>query len=278
MTRPAERRTRKQRSQIPLSSKLEKNLVAYAVAATAAGVGLLAGPPAADAKIVYTPANVVISGKPLPIDLNHDGIVDFFLFHYGFHTTTGGNALVACLDPAKGSMSTYCAASSRGTNARNAFKMVDEWGAAVHPGGKIIGGDKFRSMHSADLGSVVFRTSSHFKPAWRGPWMNGGKGVKNRYLGVKFQIKGRFHYGWARITVTTTSNSFTATLTGYAYETIPGKGIIAGKIKGPKEIETQSPSAALSEPVRPFASLGTLALGSPGLAIWRREESIAAAE
>ncbi len=279
MTRPDERRTTKQRSQIPLSARVEKNLVAYAVAATAAGVGMLAGPPAADAKIVYTPANVLISGKPLPIDLNHDGIVDFFLFHYGFHTTTGGNALLACLNPFNNGTRTVCASSSIATN-HNAFRVVDSagntWGAAVQRGAKIIGGDRFRSLHSADLGSVVFRTSSHQKPLWRGPWINGGKGVQNRYLGVKFQIKDHFHFGWARITVTVQGSEFTATLTGYAYETIPGKGIIAGQTRGPEEVEAQPPSAAVSAPVQQSATLGMLAVGEPGLSIWRRKESAAA--
>jgi hypothetical protein len=49
--------------------------------AGAAGVSALALTLPADAKVVYTPANVQVSGKPLPIDLNHDGITDFFLDH-----------------------------------------------------------------------------------------------------------------------------------------------------------------------------------------------------
>jgi hypothetical protein len=36
-----------------------------------------------------------------------------------------------------------------------------------------------------------------YKPSFRGPWVNHGKGVKNRYLGFKFAIKGKIHYGWA---------------------------------------------------------------------------------
>jgi hypothetical protein len=65
-----------------------------------------------------------------------------------------------------------------------------------------------------------------------------------------------------------------ATLTGYAYETIPNKPIIAGKTRGTDEVsgvEHPSPasfSAADSEP----ATLGLLAMGSPALSIWRRRE------
>jgi hypothetical protein len=65
--------------------------------------------------------------------------------------------------------------------------------------------------------------------AYCGPWL----GVKNRYLGLKFQIRGTSHFGWARLSVVSTENSITsAALTGYAYETVANKPIIAGKTKG----------------------------------------------
>jgi hypothetical protein len=48
-------------------------------------------------------------------------------------------------------------------------------------------------------------------------------------------ISGKVHFGWARVTVTTSGKTFTATRTGYAYETIPNKSIIAGKTKGPND-------------------------------------------
>jgi hypothetical protein len=50
----------------------------YALAAGAAGVGVLALTQPAEAKIVYTPANVHIGvGKHYHLDLNHDGATDF---------------------------------------------------------------------------------------------------------------------------------------------------------------------------------------------------------
>ncbi len=90
----------------------------------------------------------------------------------------------------------------------------------------------------------------------RGPWLN----VSHRYLGLKFIIKGKVHYGWARLNV----QSGVATLTGYSYETIPNKPIIAGKPKGP-DVITLEP-----------ASLGHLARGASGLSAWRTTNSVAA--
>jgi hypothetical protein len=66
------------------------------------------------------------------------------------------------------------------------------------------------------------------------------------------------------------------TLSGYAYETIPNKPIIAGKTKGPEEI-TQTRDAALPATSPQPATLSALAMGAPGLSIWRREETWVAA-
>ena len=67
---------RSARTPSQLSESLHKWLNAYALAASAAGVGVLAQP--AEAKIVYTPAHRLISvGQVAKLDLNHDGIADF---------------------------------------------------------------------------------------------------------------------------------------------------------------------------------------------------------
>jgi len=76
---------------------------------------------------------------------------------------------------------------------------------------------------------------------------------------LKIAIRGKVHYGWAR--VRTHADPWKSrrygTLTGYAYETIPNKPIIAGKTKGPDVIT-----------LRP-ASLGHLARGASAIPAWR---------
>jgi hypothetical protein len=105
-----------------------------------------------------------------------------------------------------------------------------------------------------------------------GPWGN----VTNKYLGLKFLIGGKIHYGWARLTVMGYSS---VTLTGYAYETTVGKPIKAGHTTGPEKSATEEISpTTLTAPVARKATLGLLALGAPGLSIWRREESFGAAQ
>jgi hypothetical protein len=100
----------------------------------------------------------------------------------------------------------------------------------------------------------------------QGPW----KEAHNKYLGLKFEINGEVHFGWARLSVTCfTPAAARVLLTGYAYETVANQPILTGKISGTAE------ESAL---IRPAAShsnvqLGLLALGSAGLVAWRREQT-----
>ena len=120
-----------------------------------------------------------------------------------------------------------------------------------------------------------FRTTNgKTNSAYSRPWANGGKGLKNRYLGLRFVIKGKIHFGWARLNVRDYGHHITATLTGYAYETIPNKPIIAGMTKGTHDSSIEAPNVSLTAPTREPATLGMLALGAPSLAIWRREELV----
>ena len=86
------------------------------------------------------------------------------------------------------------------------------------------------------------------KPSFFGEWAHKGGGIRNRYVGVKFTINSKVHYGWVRFSVSF-PKLLKAVLTGYAYETIPGKGIVAGKTKGPDVTTVQ------------HTTLGELALG-----------------
>lgn len=107
-----------------------------------------------------------------------------------------------------------------------------------------------------------------------GPW----KKAHSRYLGLKFWVKGKIRFGWARLNVNCMyPKAIKATLTGCAYQTIPNKPIIAGKTKGPDEVSVEGANATLTAPTPAPATLGMLAMGSPGLSLWRREESVDAA-
>jgi hypothetical protein len=262
------------RKPVVLSESTQRRLGMYALSATATGVGILAMAQPADAKIIYTPAHAkALFGQPLPVDLNHDGIVDFYLVQEG-HSVE--DRLSVCQYWQSFTDGIFCSQFSRGTNAiRTIDSKGRKFGAALRYGAKIQRGERF-SKGSVLLGGVQQGTGSN--TIWYGPWLNRGKGVKHRYLGLKFKINGRLHFGWARITVATNSDMWTATLTGYAYETIPGKGISAGQTQGRDDGSIGEPEATLTAPTREPATLGALAMGAPGLSIWRRKEWLAAGQ
>jgi len=219
-----------------LSESLHRQLNMYALAASAAGVGMLALAQPAEAKIVYTKAHTVIDAEHpiLDIDLNHDGIVDFRL--------------------AIGAHSSHDLLWAYGFASGNQVwtSRTRSWAAAFPAGVRIgpsSGSDK--PPKGGDLMEAI--SCNHSICHSTGNWLD----VKNRYLGLAFVINGRTHYGWARLSSDIVNRSVRAVLTGYAYETIPGKAIITGRTKG-RNIITVQP-----------ATLGHLARGASVIPAWR---------
>lgn len=263
---------KRQRAQV--ESKLERKLLAYAAVAGAAGVGILAAAQPAEGKVVYTAVNSEIS-PAFALDLNGDGVNDFNLIRWGAATSSAGfDYLQVCHDELL-RLSHQCISSTFDPNASNLVRTTVAGGAAVLPFGANIGpGQQWGGKGVAELmGMHIVRrigSLSTTSQRWLGAWANGGKGVANKYLGLKFKIGNQFHYGWARVTfkINTGISGYTATITGYAYETIPGKAILAGSTSGTAEsAELQMPAS------RDESSLGMLALGSWGLELWRKDES-----
>jgi hypothetical protein len=251
-----------QRSRTPsnLSKSLHHRLNAYALAASAAGVGMLALiPPAecvlsagaalagafvlsepAEAKIVYTKTNVVMACTLwsegcrgyFSFDLNHDRQPDVgFTIREGCITCEG--ELVA--KPAGGN------GIEVGANHSHSYPP---WAAALKAGESIGHAKPFNTCPSDCV--MRWSSSGHTSGYWNY--------AQARYLGVVFLIKGKPHYGWMRIK---NSSDTGGTVTGYAYETIPGKAIKAGRTHG-KDVITVEP-----------ATLGHLARGASAIPAWR---------
>jgi hypothetical protein len=216
----------------------------YALAAGAIGMSVLALTQTAEAKIVYTHAHVIIRGFGgyYKLDLNHDGITDFSI-------TCG------CTQ--------YYGLLSANPAADNGVVGSGKYASVLSPGAQIGSGEAFITG-SAEMENEF---NDH---CYLGNWCN-----VTGYLGLNFMIMGKPHYGWARLSVRVDSSGMTAALRGYAYETIPGKAIIAGRTKGPADREEASgPGASLTNPIPDKrASLGMLALGAQGDPLWRRKES-----
>ena len=237
-----------------LSESTHRQLKMYALAAGAAGVSVMALTEPSAAKIVYTPDHAKMSHVgtfPFALDLNHDGIPDF-TFPTSSFVNSGFFQSAMAVSPV----------------AKNNRAWGDQYASALKAGVRVGVNEKFDNPGNLLMG-LSSGTSGGFH-GFRGPWEGEGKGVKNRYLGLKFVIKGEIHFGWARINFT---NPGYVILTGYAYETIPNKPIITGKTEGPDNASGEESNATLTAPTPEPATLGALAMGAGGLSIWRREDN-----
>jgi hypothetical protein len=229
-----------------LSESLHQRLNAYAIATGAAGMGMLTLAQPGEAKVIYTPANRSIVNHST-LDLNHDHKADFSFTTFRTATTSGGHFDLS-VEP---------------VGTKNRIWGTGASASALASGVRISPNKKKFSYGHYGMGTWRWNWNSI---ASHGPWRN----VTTAYLGFRFEIKGKTHYGWARLFVQGFGEQ--AILTGYAYETIPNKPIITGKTKGEDDssVEPRTP-ASLATPTAQPATLGVLAIGAQGLSIWRRE-------
>ena len=245
-----------------LPEKLEKRLMGYAVAAGAAGVGVLAlaQPAQADtivaqhslnssADIIFTSVSLDLtlsfrtfyshgyhpyhrfSGGAggftrynMPIDLDHNGTPDLVFTGWRSFGLEGGQGN----DYASGMLEVLGPAH----------------GQVVGPGGpvnqKFLMGHYYSIYGRPSLGSV-----------------SGGFPNGNGFIGVQFQINGQTHFGWVGFDAST-GPTFGADVHvwGYAYDTVPNQPILTGQ----------------GAPEPGSGSLVALALGSLGIGLWRRRK------
>lgn len=217
--------------------------------ALATGLGTMVLGVPMEGKVVVTKANISINSTasllpPTFLDLNHDGVADLELGRNGF--ASGGTFQLAI-----------------GGSVFNGGAIVTphSYAAALRHGAGIGPSGKFGRSFTVEVsGGTIGDQSLHFFGDW-------GGNPTNRFMGVKFLINGQTHYGWVRLQITTGKGDLGGTITGYAYETIANKKLEAG---------VQSDDLADAAPAEPAfqtsgGSLGMLALGFDGLAIWRRD-------
>ncbi len=230
----------RRRTITPISPRLDNKLGMYMAAAGAAGVGLTALTNTAQAKVVYTAANTtIILPSCVPIDFNGDGVTD----------------VNVCLGFGDKSAQLFASApTGNGIRVKSNLAVAGVSGIPVGPGEKFAG--SFPPMYYKIFG--YYGNASSYQ--WVGPWAN----VRDRYLGVKFSISGTTHFGWVRLSTFKTKYPL---ISGYAYETIPNVSIKDGA--GADQVAaSQSRLPGQPQP----SSLGSLAQGASGIAIWRREE------
>lgn len=250
-----------------LNQGLNRRLISYATAATAAGAGVLGLAQPAEAQIVFTPTHVMIGAHGgYALDLTNNGTTDFIL--HGSVTANCSTVFSALL--AKPALQN----ALEGANYLGGLSVAK----ALTPGQRI--GSSQRFVNKGGVGGILMGEAIYSPGGgqYRGNWIH----VVNRFLGLKFQINGETHFGWARLSVTLSLHRpIQALLSGYAYETEANTPIIAGQEHGqdsavpvePRIKGDSGPGASLRAPAGPRpASLRMLALGASGLTLWRQGE------
>ena len=222
------------------SPHFAKRLLAYV---TMAGAGAAACASPAQAEVVYTPTHRNVD-MDYHLDLNNDGIGDFHIHSYYLSGFASLNVIPMVSGNKIAAVHHECGFRGEST------------AAAPLPQGAVIGPN---SPLQTNAQCMIHEIESS---APTGPWL----GVQDHYLGLEFLINGQKHFGWARISVQPVECfPCIGRIFGYAYETIPGKPIIAGD-------QGHSSSAAVEPLTVEPLTLGALALGAPGLNLWRRED------
>lgn len=232
-----------------LSNSLEAKLKSYSVAASMAGVGVLAIAHSAEAKIIYHHFGGHVKHPTDSFVMTKHGAGEF-IFHFqsvsGLRkpSSVSGGASRLIVYGGKPS-NTVVSASSDHT----------KWAAALESGTKI---GPFAGAAKVPMLSGGGDTESIFS---YGPWAPGTDVHFSRYLGVRFEIRGEVHYGWIRVHINPVcgyckdGGKLEAYVNGVAYESIPNKPIKAGQEKGNLDPHP--------------ATLGALAAGAPAISTWR---------
>jgi hypothetical protein len=260
-----------------ISETTDHRVRLYAIAAAAASVSALALAQPAEGEIIVTNKTIPIHANTgLSLDLNGDGVTDFdfFLSNYTISHTIVNNLFVS----QPGSFNAGNSVIGTGYLASALLR-----GAKIGPGGPFI---KTYAKYGVGIEGSALCTQNcggksgySFDQRLQGKW---GGGHPNRFIGVKFKINGKIHYGWIRLTVTVKhkgsgkgpTGSFSATITEYGYESVPNKSCDAGLAgaaapEAPKRVVPKPENSLKTGP-----ALGMLALGAVALPVWRRDELV----
>ncbi len=252
------------------SDNLNRQLALYSLAAAVAGVSLLSlSEPAA--------GEVIVTKKTIPIPISTDGIQKRVPISVANNGINNFSFILSSTAPLRRTFIGFSAGTTGSDNQIIAGGNFYGEALPLPRGTKISSNQTLGVFSWTPLIEATDTLSGTFYS--RGKWPGT---QKNKYLGVRFKIDGQFHYGWIRLTVTSNvkleKQTLEATITGYAYETVPNKAILAGTAET-ASATTNKPNPDLQTPsssqnnIGP--SLGMLASGSEALPLWRRGEKSA---
>lgn len=243
------------RAQSSDGQTFEKRLWAYVAGAGAAAAGLLALSPPSMAEVVVTQPHAFLANGGSSYVIGISGTTEFTLANNSF---SGYDVDSESLGVTGGS-----GAGVVGHGVSNQVAPL-KFGAVIGSANQFAAGKQLLAL-AWDFRDFTFVG---------GAFAN----TTNRFLGLKFELNGQVHYGWAGFSFVDAhvfGLSVSALLTAWAYETEPDTPIYAGQSSdSPREsgLMPANGGALKTAKVQP-ATLGLLALGHLALNAWRKRES-----
>ncbi len=190
------------------SNNLTKRLAQYGALSVA-----IAGVAEANGQIIYTDIADFTGGPGVSydLDLNNDAITDFTVFGI--------------------------AAPAVGLGASVANSFLGSAVYYVYPFA-LDGGNPISSGQTTWFNAFTSSGTLNYVSCYNGIGGSNWCGVSDKYLGLRFLIGANTHYGWARLDVSASGDSFT--VKDYAYNTVPGQSITAGQTLGVDEFSRVS--------------------------------------
>ncbi len=272
-----------------LPEHLRQRLNGYALAAGAAGVAILACSVPVDAAPVCKKLHIDLVGTgTYALNPAHQRVPPFNIAetYNNVSSLLGGSWNRGFFIPNWAGAMPLLGASNLPADVRS--------GASIGPRGNFAKGPSYGMLFTYGIGKG---TVNHHKGNLQFGQFN--------YIGFKFGVAGESHYGWVRMNVTFEARADgkmgTMHIREYGYETAPKTAIHAGQCSAtgqaseptaePNHSATAMPKTtskpqrrgvissiqrpippALRVPTTDASMLGLLALGAPGLSIWRRED------
>jgi MYXO-CTERM domain-containing protein len=243
----------------PLSESLEKRLAGYALAAGAAGVGLLALAPPAQANIILNTTDTpFLQNESVDIVIGNRGVLGF----RDRFTVGEFCSYIACEHTLIGSLKVKPLSGAAVSDFSGSGKFLPREGAGgvVNTQAKFIKSSRIMASNlftSHTFLGIPFITKSFTV----GKWAN-----ETGFLGFKFPRNGATYFGWVHMGVYAQARTGEAAdIFSFAYENCPNGPIDLGQTTG--GINCSSPPPA---PEPGSLTLSLLALGAVGLFALRR--------
>jgi hypothetical protein len=247
---------RKKRMARGLSKSLDQRLTAYTLAAGAAGVVVIAcAPPAEAAPVCKTLSATLYRTMTYSFNPAHQAIAPFDLAQ----TFNEVSSLTFSIRNRL-----FFTPNSRGANA---VLATNGWPADLQAGAKIGPADNFGKGGSYGLMFNYGPGSS----ATRGHHKGNLQFNATTYIGFKFLIAGKTHYGWLRLETKLLDNTPYTYVQQYGFETVADTAILAGSCGTGQSASDATSAGKMSDNDPSQGSLGALALGAQGIPLWRRK-------